>query len=239
MGAAINAILATHSVAPFTSMSAGGPLDINARIVTPKPTPPVVNASAFEQVYIDTNSLSRKHAEISKLGVTRANLLYYDRDGIGYVALRGNASMCSEACAQREWWDGWKAFYPLGKNTSFYSLIKFVPDWMEIVHISSPVVSAGRPDWTPVSLRRASPTRAWTVEVPPGSSPPPAPPAPPTSWVCSVCAHVYDPKKDDPSGQSLPFEKLPETWVCPVCGAPKSAYKKQVREDGSEVWAHE
>ena len=48
-------------------------------------------------------------------------------------------------------------------------------------------------------------------------------------YVCKVCGYVYDPKKGDPSGNIAPgtkFEDLPEDWVCPVCGAPKSQFEK-------------
>lgn len=38
-------------------------------------------------------------------------------------------------------------------------------------------------------------------------------------WECSVCGYVYD--KASPS-----FEELEDGWLCPVCGAPKSAFKK-------------
>ena len=38
-------------------------------------------------------------------------------------------------------------------------------------------------------------------------------------YVCSVCGHVY-------SG-NIPFEELPETWVCPICGQPKSVFQKK------------
>ena len=49
-------------------------------------------------------------------------------------------------------------------------------------------------------------------------------------WECSVCGYVYDPEIGDldhniQSGTS--FEKLPEDWVCPICGAPKSQFVKQ------------
>lgn len=46
-------------------------------------------------------------------------------------------------------------------------------------------------------------------------------------YICRVCATIYDPDLGDsedgiPSG--TPFEKLPEDWVCPVCGSPKNKY---------------
>ena len=35
-------------------------------------------------------------------------------------------------------------------------------------------------------------------------------------WVCSVCGYVYD--------GEIPFEELPEDWVCPLCGEGKSVF---------------
>ncbi|HAF69898.1 MAG: Rubredoxin [Acetothermia bacterium 64_32] len=48
-------------------------------------------------------------------------------------------------------------------------------------------------------------------------------------WECTVCGWVYDPKEGDPSqgvAPGTPFEDLPESWVCPECGAPKSMFEK-------------
>ena len=46
-------------------------------------------------------------------------------------------------------------------------------------------------------------------------------------YVCTVCGYVYDPAAGDPAGGIKPgtsFDDLADTWVCPVCGAPKSAF---------------
>jgi flavin reductase (DIM6/NTAB) family NADH-FMN oxidoreductase RutF/rubredoxin len=49
-------------------------------------------------------------------------------------------------------------------------------------------------------------------------------------FVCAACGHVYDPAAGDPDA-GIPagtrFEDLPETWVCPVCGAAKADFIKQ------------
>ena len=48
-------------------------------------------------------------------------------------------------------------------------------------------------------------------------------------YKCSVCGYIYDPAKGDPEGKippGTPFEKLPEDWTCPVCGAAKSEFEK-------------
>jgi|EP01044_Picomonas_judraskeda_P011463 rubredoxin len=59
--------------------------------------------------------------------------------------------------------------------------------------------------------------------------------APGDVYRCLRCDHVYDPAKD---GKGVEFEDLPDNWVCPVCGAPKSAYAKQTTSDGHVVWSH-
>ncbi len=48
---------------------------------------------------------------------------------------------------------------------------------------------------------------------------------------CTVCGYVYDPKKGDPDSgvkPGTPFDNLPPGWVCPVCGADKSSFEKEV-----------
>jgi flavin reductase (DIM6/NTAB) family NADH-FMN oxidoreductase RutF/rubredoxin len=50
-----------------------------------------------------------------------------------------------------------------------------------------------------------------------------------SKYKCSVCDYVYDPELGDPEGgivPGTPFEKLPDDWVCPVCGADKSQFEK-------------
>jgi rubredoxin/flavin reductase (DIM6/NTAB) family NADH-FMN oxidoreductase RutF len=47
---------------------------------------------------------------------------------------------------------------------------------------------------------------------------------------CEVCNYIYDPAVGDPDGgiaPGTPFEKIPDTWVCPVCGADKNAFVKE------------
>jgi flavin reductase (DIM6/NTAB) family NADH-FMN oxidoreductase RutF/rubredoxin len=48
-------------------------------------------------------------------------------------------------------------------------------------------------------------------------------------YECTVCGYIYDPALGDPDGKiapGTPFEELPESWTCPVCGASKSEFKK-------------
>jgi len=47
-------------------------------------------------------------------------------------------------------------------------------------------------------------------------------------YKCDICGYIYDPAKGDPDGNvppGVPFEKLPDDWVCPVCGASKSEFE--------------
>jgi len=48
-------------------------------------------------------------------------------------------------------------------------------------------------------------------------------------YKCTVCGYIYDPEAGDPDGgikPGTPFEKLPDDWVCPVCGASKDQFEK-------------
>lgn len=47
-------------------------------------------------------------------------------------------------------------------------------------------------------------------------------------YKCKVCGYIYDPTLGDPDSRVLPgtlFEDIPESWVCPVCGAEKSEFE--------------
>ena len=49
-------------------------------------------------------------------------------------------------------------------------------------------------------------------------------------YVCTVCGYVYDPAEGDPDGgiaPGTPFEKIPDDWVCHVCGASKDEFEKE------------
>lgn len=46
-------------------------------------------------------------------------------------------------------------------------------------------------------------------------------------YKCCCCNYVYDPENGDPENNiepGTPFEKLPEDWVCPICGAGKEEF---------------
>lgn len=41
-------------------------------------------------------------------------------------------------------------------------------------------------------------------------------------YICKICGYVYDDEK-----QAVPFAELPDSWVCPLCGAAKSDFEPQ------------
>jgi flavin reductase (DIM6/NTAB) family NADH-FMN oxidoreductase RutF/rubredoxin len=47
---------------------------------------------------------------------------------------------------------------------------------------------------------------------------------------CTVCGYIYDPAAGDPDSgiaAGTPFEKIPDSWVCPVCGVDKSKFEEE------------
>lgn len=48
-------------------------------------------------------------------------------------------------------------------------------------------------------------------------------------YKCVVCGYIYDPAEGDPASgiaPGVPFEELPEDYLCPVCGAGKSEFEE-------------
>ena len=49
-------------------------------------------------------------------------------------------------------------------------------------------------------------------------------------YKCKVCGYIYDPAKGDADGgipPGTPFDKLPDDWTCPVCGATKADFEPE------------
>lgn len=48
-------------------------------------------------------------------------------------------------------------------------------------------------------------------------------------YVCDVCGWEYDPAKGEPDSNvaaGTPWDKVPEDFVCPECGAGKDSFSK-------------
>jgi rubredoxin len=41
-----------------------------------------------------------------------------------------------------------------------------------------------------------------------------------------MCTYVYDPAENG----GIPFEDLPDNWVCPVCGVPRDEFEPLIGE---------
>jgi rubredoxin len=49
------------------------------------------------------------------------------------------------------------------------------------------------------------------------------------SYKCNICGYVYNPEEGDPDADiagGTAFKDLPDSWVCPMCGAPKTEFEK-------------
>ena len=47
-------------------------------------------------------------------------------------------------------------------------------------------------------------------------------------YICNICTAIYDPVVGDPEHgipAGTPFEDIPDTWVCPICGVTKENFK--------------
>lgn len=51
-----------------------------------------------------------------------------------------------------------------------------------------------------------------------------------TVYVCTVCGWIYEEKNGYPQdgiAPGTPFEKIPDSWTCPICGAGKDDFEKE------------
>ena len=49
-------------------------------------------------------------------------------------------------------------------------------------------------------------------------------------YVCPICGYIYDEtlgRPEDGIAPGTPWQAVPENWVCPLCGAPKSVFEAQ------------
>jgi rubredoxin len=48
-------------------------------------------------------------------------------------------------------------------------------------------------------------------------------------WMCESCGFIYDPEEGDPDGgipAGTSFDRVPDDWYCPVCGARKADFSR-------------
>ncbi len=52
-------------------------------------------------------------------------------------------------------------------------------------------------------------------------------------YICKICGYVYDEAKE-----KTPFDSLPETWKCPLCGAAKSDFEPEKEKTSAAKPGH-
>ena len=46
-------------------------------------------------------------------------------------------------------------------------------------------------------------------------------------YVCPLCGYTYNPAEGEPDDDippGTPFEAIPDSWSCPICGAAKDVF---------------
>ncbi len=95
--------------------------------------------------------------------------------------------------------------------------------------VAAEVLQAGAPlTYAGYHARKGkAPKTAPTYRAEPAAEPVPVLRPVAATWTCGVCGYTYDPVEGDPAhgvAPGTPFDDLPADWVCPACGAPKSAF---------------
>ncbi len=84
------------------------------------------------EIWMATNPKSRKVGQLQNNN--KVTLHYFDKENLGYVSLMGKAYLVHDNSQKEKYWkDAWEAFY--ANRTDAYLLIKFVPDWMEVISV--------------------------------------------------------------------------------------------------------
>jgi general stress protein 26 len=118
--------------------------DPQARIVDPFPP------EADMTVWIATKPVTRKVAQIKK--DSRVTLLYFHRDGMGYVTLLGKAELVTEPAEKaKHWKEEWSAFYDNKNRGDDYLLIRVKPAHLEIVSYAHGLTGDPK-TWKPITL---------------------------------------------------------------------------------------
>lgn len=147
----------TMRIAKFATLATRA-LDgtINARMIYPKPPNASIGESpSLHFVRFATSSQSRKFKELQ--ANPNATLVYFDDAGKGEVTLKGVIRVCNSTEATQGWYDRWKANYPEGPATPFYTLLRFEATDLEFVSYVRYEVNEGshRSDWRPLTLLRS------------------------------------------------------------------------------------
>ena len=99
-------------------------------------------------IWFGTNPLSRKVTQIE--ADERVTLYYMEKDRLGYVSLYGRAITVDDLALKRKYFkEAWQEFYP--SYPEGYILLKFSPEWMEIISIPHGI-NGDTITWTPPAV---------------------------------------------------------------------------------------
>ena len=132
-------MIAAGHCALITIDSTGRP---NARVMDPFPP------EKGSVVWLATNPKTRKVKDIKR--DPRVTLFYFDKAGMGYVTLIGQAELVQDAKEkERRWKEEWRTFYP--NRSKDYLLIRVIPEKMEVVSVKHNIVGDSQ-TWTTPTL---------------------------------------------------------------------------------------
>lgn len=98
-----------------------------------------------------------------------------------------------------------------------------VGDMLEIVPLLTKALDNGEPKKSIFADRDESTSdKAIETEKNEGST---------GKYLCNICGYEYDPTVGDIEGGIAPgtaFEDIPDDWICPICGAGKEDFKKEI-----------
>jgi general stress protein 26 len=132
----------------------------HARMIDPLPPD-----SNFDEIWIGTNRYTRKVSHIA--ANPRTCLVYFDASSLGFAYVSGHCSLVDDNQVKNDKFaSGWWLFYPEGPAGPRFTLIRFVPNRIEVV---SPLhqLASGLNSWRPIALLKESAVSTWTIEASP------------------------------------------------------------------------
>lgn len=100
-------------------------------------------------IWFGTNPNSRKVRQIQN--DSNVTLYYLAKDDSGYVSIYGKAEIVNDFNFKKKYFkESWQAFYP--NYPEEYRLIKFTPEWMEVISIPHGI-NGDRVTWTPPLIK--------------------------------------------------------------------------------------
>ncbi|HEY6951212.1 MAG TPA: pyridoxamine 5'-phosphate oxidase family protein [Bacteroidota bacterium] len=86
-------------------------------------------------IYFGASPRSRKVRQL--LGQPRVSLAFYNQQSTAYVTLSGTGSVTEQGALRQKYWrSNWNDLFPGGPESGEYTLIKFVPEKIEMMNFA-------------------------------------------------------------------------------------------------------